>query len=83
MIKGLFVMKLDMRAAEAKLNNETSFNEKTGACKTRNFFIILAFLLITIALWIDIIIDHDKTSSKTVIIISLHKELIFTLINML
>ena len=28
----------------------TSFNEKLVTCKTRNFYILLAFLLITIAL---------------------------------
>ena len=27
---------------------ETTFNEKKGTCKTQNFYILLAFLLITI-----------------------------------
>ena len=41
---------------ETKLNNKkikripTNFNEKTLTCKTQNFYILLAFLLITIAL---------------------------------
>ena len=33
-------------------NNETNFNEKKATCKTQNFYILLAFLLITIALLI-------------------------------
>ena len=32
----------------------TNFNEKTATCKTKNFYILLAFLLITIALMIAI-----------------------------
>ena len=36
---------------------ETNFNEKNVACETQNFYILLAFLLITIAL-------SDKISSK-------------------
>ena len=39
--------------AEAKSNNEetvpTNFNEKKATCKTQNFYILVAFLLITIA----------------------------------
>ena len=41
---------------EAKSNKEetkpvpTNFNEKKATCKTQNFYILLAFLLITIAL---------------------------------
>ena len=31
-------------------NEETNFNEKKATCKTQNFYILLAFLLITIAL---------------------------------
>ena len=30
-------------------DEETNFNEKTGDCKTQNYYILLAFLLITIA----------------------------------
>ena len=30
----------------------TNFNEKKATCKTQNFYILLAFLLITIALFI-------------------------------
>ena len=33
---------------------ETNFNEKNVACKTQNFYILLAFLLITIALLIGV-----------------------------
>ena len=35
---------------EAMLYDETNFNEKKATCKTQNFYILLAFLLITIAL---------------------------------
>ena len=35
-------------------NEEMNFNEKKVACKTQNFYILLAFLLITIALLIAI-----------------------------
>ena len=31
-------------------NEETNFNEKKATCKMQNFYILLAFLLITIAL---------------------------------
>ena len=45
--------------AEVKSNDETksisaNFNEKKATCKTQNFYISLAFLLITIALLISI-----------------------------
>ena len=33
---------------------ETHFNEKKATCKTQNFYILLAFLLITIALLIAV-----------------------------
>ena len=36
--------------AEAKSNNETNFNERKAASKTQHFYILLAFLSITIAL---------------------------------
>ena len=51
--------------AEAKSNDEAksniketqlNFNEKKATCKTQNFFILLAFLLITIALLIAVVI---------------------------
>ena len=35
-------------------NEETNFNEKKAISKTQNFYILLAFLLITIALLIDV-----------------------------
>ena len=38
---------------------ETNFNGKNVACKTQNVYILLAFLLITIAL-------SDKISSKNI-----------------
>ena len=38
--------------AEAKSYDETDFMGKKATCKTLNFYISLAFLLITIALWI-------------------------------
>ena len=34
----------------------TNFNEKKATCKTQNFYILLAFLLITIALLMVVII---------------------------
>ena len=37
---------------EAKSYDETSFNEKKGTCKTQDFYVLLAFLLITITLLI-------------------------------
>ena len=45
--------------AKAKLHDETksiltNFNEKKATCKTQNFYVLLAFLLITIALLIAI-----------------------------
>ena len=33
---------------------ETNFNEKEATCKMQNFYILLAFLLITIALLIAV-----------------------------
>ena len=39
---------------EAKSSDETNFNEKRAICKTQNFYILLAFLLITIALLVAI-----------------------------
>ena len=50
--------------AEAKSNNEktktvpTNFNEKNITCKTQNFYSLLAFLLITIALLIAVSIHY-------------------------
>ena len=35
-------------------NEEINFNEKKAICKTQNFYILLAFLLITIALLIAV-----------------------------
>ena len=46
--------------AEAKSNDEetktfpTNFNEKNVTCKTQNFYILLGFLLINIALFIAV-----------------------------
>ena len=36
----------------------TNFNEKKAACKTKDFYIFLAFFLITIALLIAVSIYH-------------------------
>ena len=42
---------------EAKVNDEErNFKEKKVTCKTQNFYILLVFLLITIALLIAVII---------------------------
>ena len=32
----------------------TNFNEKNAICKSKFFFILLAFLLITVALWVAV-----------------------------
>ena len=52
MIKQLCVMKLYNHTLKKmkKLYDKTNFNEKKVTCKTQNFCILLAFLLITIAL---------------------------------
>ena len=42
--------------AKPKLYDETNFNEKKATCKMQNFYIFLAFLLITIALLIAVCI---------------------------
>ena len=54
----LFVMKLQMWTQSycPKHDDETNFNEKKVTCKTQNFYILLAFLLITIALLIAVTI---------------------------
>ena len=53
----------------------TNFNENKTTCKIRNFYILLAFLLITIAFLIAISIIFDILSkAKTFIIISHHKK---------
>ena len=40
--------------ADAESHGETNFNEKKATCKTQNFYILLAFLLIIIALLIAV-----------------------------
>ena len=54
MIQRLFVMRLFKSNDEAKSDDETNFNEKKATCKTQNFYILLAFLLITLALSIAV-----------------------------
>ena len=39
---------------EAKSNDKTNFNENKATCKMQNFYVLLAFLLITIALLIAV-----------------------------
>ena len=39
---------------EAKLKDQTNFIEKKAICKVQNFYVFLAFLLITIALLIAV-----------------------------
>ena len=55
----------------------TNFNEKKLTCKTQNFYILLAFLLITIALLIAVSIycyfDKILSKTKTFITNSLYK----------
>ena len=49
----------------------TNLNEKKTTCKMQNFYILLAFLLITIALLITVSIYCYKTSSQTKIFITI------------
>ena len=55
----------------------TNFNEKKATCKIQIFYILLAFLLITITLLITVSIyclfDKISSKTKTFITISLHK----------
>ena len=47
----------EAKSNDAKLSpkdDATNFNEKKATCKTQNFYILLAFLLITIALLIAV-----------------------------
>ena len=50
---------------QAKSNNEetktvpTNFNEKKATCKLKKFYILLPFLLITIALLIAVKIENE------------------------
>ena len=67
--------------AEAKLNDETktiptNFNEKKTTCTMQNFYISLAFLLVTIALLIGYyLLLFDKISSKTKIYYHLNSQI--------
>ena len=55
--------------AEAKSNDEetvpTNFNEKKATCKTQNFYILVAFLLITIAFLIAVSIYYYLIKYQT------------------
>ena len=58
------------------LDEETNFNEKKATCKTQTFYILLAFLLFTIALLIAVsIYCHfiKSNKAKTFFTISQHK----------
>ena len=48
------VIKSYGEVAEAKLFDKTKFNEKKATCKTQNFYILIEFLLINIALLIAV-----------------------------
>ena len=54
-------------------HEEVNFNEKKATFKTQNFYISLAFLLITITLLIAVSILFDKISRKTLFTISQRK----------
>ena len=63
---------------EDEIIEGTNFNEKKVACKMQNFYILLAFLLITIAFLIvlvfTVILSNEILSkAKTVITILRHK----------
>ena len=53
--------------AEAKSYNKANFNEKNAICKTKNFYILFAFLLITISLLIVISIYFYYIKTKTLV----------------
>ena len=65
------------RKCRCECNEETNFSEKNATCKTQNFYILLAFLLIAIALLIGgsiycYLITY-RAITKRFIIILLHK----------
>ena len=65
-------MKLYHEDAGAKSYDEiktisTNFNEKKATCKAHNFYILLSFLLITIALLIAVSIYCYLTKYKAII----------------
>ena len=64
--------------AEAKFSDKETkrvpinFNEKKAMCKTQNFYILLAFIWITITLLIAIL-NKALSKTKTFMTISQHK----------
>ena len=59
---------------------ETNFNKKKATCKTQNFYILLAFLLITIALLIAVsiycyLIKYQAKQKNLLPFHDTHKEL--------
>ena len=48
-------------------DNKINFIEKKATCKTQNFYILLVFLLITIALLINVTINRYLVLIKTFI----------------
>ena len=57
---------------ETKLCDKTTFNEKIATCKTHNFYILPAFLLITIALLIAVSIYFYLIKYRTKQLLPLH-----------
>ena len=54
-----WVMKCDKIFEEETNTVTTNFNEKNAICKTKNVYILLAFLLITITLLIAVEIERN------------------------
>ena len=66
----------DVKSYDEETTFPTNFSEKKGTCKTQNFYSLLTFLLITIALLIAVSIYCDLSNikrKKTFITISLQK----------
>ena len=72
MIQRLFVMRLFKSNDEAKSDDETNFNEKKATCKTQNFYILLAFLLITLALLIAVSIYYNLIEDQAKQLLPVH-----------
>ena len=57
---------------EKTKTNPSNFNEKKVTCKTQSFYILLAFLLITIVLLIAVIIHCYLIKHRAKILVKFH-----------
>ena len=75
-IQKLFVIKVQMQKESPKDDGETNFNENKATCKTNKNYILLGFLLITIALFINYqyLLLSDKISSKAKTFITISRQ---------